>query len=112
MNNRYRALVAVTSLALALAVPGMTPRPLASCAPVSDLYSQRGLRRMRTLLQLRLLELRKAELNRIRLAIKQQIPVDALVRAPSPAQEVARRIQFVTGCFRARGVRSRPANHA
>lgn len=92
MKNRYRAAVAVTSLVLALALPGSAPRPSASCAPLAGLYSPRALRRMRTLLQIRLIELRAAQLQRARSAVVHEIPVDVLLRGPSASEELAQEV--------------------
>ncbi len=91
--NRYRALVAVTSLALILALAGASPRPLPSCAPLVTLYSRKALRRMRTLLQLRLMELRAAQFRLARSAVVHEIPVDALLQAPSSSRELAHEIE-------------------
>ncbi len=102
MRIGYRAGLAVTSLALALGVWGTAPKPHASSKPVqartgatsawrSDpdaLYSRRALRRVRLILQLRLLELRKARLERVRQAIEHHLSVDRLLQEqdePSPA---------------------------
>jgi len=93
MNNRYRALVAVTSLALALALTGATPRPMPTCAPVAGLYSARALRRMRSLLQMRLMELRLAQLQRARSAVVHALPVDALLQLPSPAKQLEQEVE-------------------
>jgi hypothetical protein len=78
MLTGYRAGVALTSLALTLTLAtaetsGRNPMPLphaaASAMPADALYSRRALRRARLLLELRLLELRKAHLERVRQAI-------------------------------------------
>lgn len=45
----------------------------------SALYSQRALRRARTILQLKLLEMRKAKLERVRRALEQRLPVSQLL---------------------------------
>ena len=91
--NRYRTLVAVTSLAFAIALAGAAPRPIPSCAPLGALYSRKALRRIRTLLQLRLIELRAAQLRRARAVVVRAIPVDALLRAASSSQELAHEIE-------------------
>ena len=74
MNNRYRTLVALTSLLLLASAP--VPIRRHTPAPSLDLYSQRALRRARTILQLKLLELRKARLERVRHAIERGLPLD------------------------------------
>jgi hypothetical protein len=82
----YRTGVLVTSLLLAseASADATKVHPLPSCtAPpkriiVDQLYSQRALRRARTLLQLRMLELRKAELDRVRQAILRRLPAGLL----------------------------------
>lgn len=95
----YRAGVAVTSLALALGLWGAAPKPHASCQPVparmrvpsghrddpDALYSRRALRRVRLILQLRLLELRKAHLERVRQAIERHLSVDRLLQEERPS---------------------------
>jgi len=91
--NRYRALVAVTSLVLALVLPGAAPRPLPSCVPLAGLYSARALRRMRTLLQIRLIELRAAQLARARAVVVRATPADALLHAPTASEELAREVE-------------------
>lgn len=51
----------------------------------SSLYSPRALRRVRTLIQLRLLELRKERLSLVARAIERNLPVDAFFSAaPEP----------------------------
>ena len=91
--NRYRALVAVTSLAVIMAHAGAAPRPIPSCVPRSALYSRKALRRMRTLLQLRLMELHAAQFRLARSAVVHEIPVDALLQAPSSSRELAHEIE-------------------
>jgi hypothetical protein len=48
----------------------------------AEIYSARALRRARTILQLKLLELRKEHLERVRKAIERHVPVDELLRLP------------------------------
>jgi hypothetical protein len=100
MTKRWR--YAAVSLGLALlsapatAAPGAAPRattvPKAIVAPRSaaaesahDLYSARARRLVRTYLQLRMLELREADLERVRTVITGRMNVDALFPSP-PAQ--------------------------
>ena len=47
-----------------------------------DLYSRRALRRARTILELKLLELRKEHLERVRKAIEKHVPIDDLLKEP------------------------------
>lgn len=83
----YRIGVAVTSLLLLAASP--TPPP-PSCrtssgtsASADGLYSRRALHRARRIFELRLLELRKARLERVRAAILQRLPADTLLEGDS-----------------------------
>ncbi len=90
MSIRYRIGVAVTSLAIVSAAPAPAAAPcrppVAACAPApSGLYSARALRRARRILQLQLLELRKAELERVRDAIVHRLPPDALLEGAEHA---------------------------
>lgn len=103
----YRAGVAVTSLVLALGLWGAAPKPHAGAKPAAArnraasgrrddpdaLYSSRALRRVRLILQLRLLELRKAHLERVRQAIERHLSVDRLLQeeAPSPTSSPQQR---------------------
>jgi hypothetical protein len=83
MNNRYRTAVALTSLLLLAGTPAphrRHPAQAHAAAPSLDLYSPRALRRARTILQLKLLELRKARLERVRRAIERGLPVDQIVK--------------------------------
>ncbi|HEY8298608.1 MAG TPA: hypothetical protein VIG32_11375 [Candidatus Baltobacteraceae bacterium] len=86
----YRAAVALTSLILLgtsawasdkRAFTGHARQARARPAPVwgEDLYSRRALRRARTILELKLLELRKERLDRVRQAIEHHIPIDQLL---------------------------------
>ncbi|HET7814460.1 MAG TPA: hypothetical protein VFL13_08810 [Candidatus Baltobacteraceae bacterium] len=80
MNNRYRAMVALTSLLLLAGAP--VPRGRHTAVPSTSLYSQRALRRARTILQLKLLELRKARLERVFRAIERGLPPDEMKHIP------------------------------
>lgn len=82
----------------ASAQPNVTPRPTtapaAIVAPVPlppqrarDLYSPQARRLVRGYLRLQMLELRKAELDRVRAVIEGKFGVDALF-SPPPAQAV------------------------
>jgi hypothetical protein len=87
----YRAGLALTSLLLLLctaASPASTSdankRRAAQVAAthrpaVDQLYSARALRRARTILQLKLLELRSERLERVRKAIESGVPIDVLL---------------------------------
>ncbi len=83
MKHRYRALVALTSLLLvcAAAPPRRTARTDANLR-ASDIYSPRALRRARTILHLKLLELRQARLERIRRALERGLPIDQILKIP------------------------------
>jgi hypothetical protein len=100
MTFRSRGAVAGLSLALvagpAWAAPSATPRattvPKAIVAPVPlglgsarDLYSPQARRLVRAYLRLQLLELRKAELERVRAVIEGKLSVDTLF-SPPPTQ--------------------------
>jgi hypothetical protein len=88
MLARYLAALALT-LALAASLPaaarvprhGRTHRTAAGhgISPAS-LYSSRALRRARTILQLKLLELREERLERVRKAIEKRVPIDQLLK--------------------------------
>jgi len=81
MLDRYRAVLALTSLCLLAAAPStrhhharhsrhLSPTP----APAGiEIYSRRALRRARIILQLKLLELHQLQLDRVRRAVEQQI---------------------------------------
>jgi hypothetical protein len=88
MSDRYRARVALTSLALILALAGGTPTPRlqGSCPPdLRQWYAPRVLRRMRTTLQLRILEARRRRLALARDAILRQATIDQLLAQPEDA---------------------------
>ena len=85
MLDRYRAALALTSLCL-LAASASHHRharharpPAAAAARASvgvEIYSRRALRRARTILQLKLMELRALQLERIRKAIERVLEAD------------------------------------
>lgn len=88
MSPRYRAALALT-LAFAASLPAAAHVPrhriavrhdVTSAAPAEVLYSRRALRRAKTILQLKLLELRRARLDRVRKAIEKNVPVDVLLK--------------------------------
>jgi hypothetical protein len=91
MSPRYRAAMALT-LAFACALPAAARarrhahhrRQNGSSPPVSvrDLYSSRALRRARTILELKLLELRSEHLERIRKALEKHARIDDLLKTP------------------------------
>jgi hypothetical protein len=60
------------------AAPGRRPSHHAP-APTLDMYSVRARRRAATILQLELLEMRKAHLERVRKVIQKRLPLDVLV---------------------------------
>ena len=61
-------------------------RQVPAAGSVEALYSRRALRRARTILQLRLLELRQARLDCIRAAIQRRLPADLTDRAAALAR--------------------------
>ncbi|MBV9270301.1 MAG: hypothetical protein JO165_04350 [Candidatus Eremiobacteraeota bacterium] len=79
MHNRYLALIVVTSL---LATPAARaakkahPSPVTTAPCAGSLYSRAAVRRARILLQLQMYELRKARLERVREAIRRNLPPD------------------------------------
>ena len=89
MKTAIRGMAAL----LAILLPGAAsasqhhrPRQQAVHRPTQDLslYSLRARRRAATILQLELLELRKAQLERVRKVIEKKLPIDTLVD-PKPA---------------------------
>ena len=84
MLDRYRAVLALTSLLSLGAAPGHHHRhpvrhrhsSLAAAAPGLELYSRRALRRAKIILQLKLLELRQEQLDRVRRAVERHLPID------------------------------------
>jgi len=86
MLNGYRTGVLVTSLLLISQNPARAakvhPAPVCTVPPASvaqtQLYSPRALRRARTLLQLRMLELREERLRRVEEALRRALPPDLL----------------------------------
>ena len=95
MSSRYRAALALT-LALAAPLPAFARQPhrhpranfhhvsAAQGLTARDLYSRRALRRARTILEFKLLELRSERLERIRKAIETHVPIDDLLRSERP----------------------------
>jgi hypothetical protein len=90
MPPRYRAALALT-LALAASLPAAARAPrrhhrdvpaTAAAMPADALYSARALRRVRTILQLKLWELRRERLERIRKALEKNVPVEQLLKMP------------------------------
>jgi hypothetical protein len=89
MLDRYRAVLALTSLCLLAAAPAAHHRHarhsrypnLTPPAAGIDIYSRRALRRARTILQLKLLELREEQLERVRRAVERGVPIDRLLNA-------------------------------
>jgi hypothetical protein len=75
MNHRYRAALALTlAAALLAAAPSPHPRPRPVSPPAAEeLYSRRALRRAKIILQLKLLELREQQLDRVRRAVEKTL---------------------------------------
>jgi hypothetical protein len=93
MHNRYLARVILTSLALSLAFcPAAPARTLGPACRVQlrDLYAPRALRRLRTILQMRVLEARRERLSLARAAIENRAAIDALLAAPDDAEVLAK----------------------
>ena len=96
MSLRYPAAAALTLAALlsargvAAKMPAATPAPFMQPGlTVRALYSQRALRRARTILQLKLMELREKRLTCIRKALERGIPTEQLLKtwfSPNPKQ--------------------------
>ncbi len=91
MPPRYLAALALT-LALAASLPAAADPPkhhrasrhrLAAAPPTAaELYSRRALRRVRIILELKLLELRRERLDRVRRAIEARVPIEELLKTP------------------------------
>ncbi len=79
----YRTGVALTSLVLATTLQATAARAENPPCDPGDVYSARALRRMRTLLQLRLLELRKERLSLVADAVQRRISIDELLHETS-----------------------------
>ncbi|HTU69282.1 MAG TPA: hypothetical protein VMF11_03085 [Candidatus Baltobacteraceae bacterium] len=92
MLNRYLVRVVLTSLALAASLAAAAPAPTftpGACSGVrTQLYSARALRRLRTLLQLRLLEARRRRLAAVQAAIEHRATIDQLLALPDDAAVV------------------------
>jgi hypothetical protein len=89
MNCRYPAVVALTSLVLlgATFAPHRPHRRLPIAAQglrADEIFSTRALRRARTILQLKLLELREVRLERVRRALERGIPIDTILKQRPP----------------------------
>jgi hypothetical protein len=88
MHLRYRTLVLVTSLTLALV--GATPAPAPRCgADLRLRYSARALRHLRVILQLRLLEARRDRIVAAAAVLAHRGSPDALLRMPDDAAVLA-----------------------
>ncbi len=89
MLDRYRAVLALTSLCLLAAAPATHHRHarhsrhpnFAPPAAGIEIYSRRALRRARIILQLKLLELHEAQLERVKRAVERGIPIDRFLNA-------------------------------
>jgi hypothetical protein len=86
MLNRYLARVLVTSLTFGITLGAAAPAPLPSCPPAhASPYSPRVLRHIRAMLQLRVLEARRARLALAEGAIEHQLSIDQLLALPDDA---------------------------
>lgn len=90
MALRYLAALTLT-LALAASLPGSAKRehrgrhrPHPSPPPVAadQIYSKQALRRAKIIVELKLLELRRERLERVRKAILNNVPIDDLLKQP------------------------------
>lgn len=92
MIDRYRAVLALTSLLL-LAASGhhrhhavrAAHRELPPIPAGVDLYSRRALRRARIILQLKLLQLHEEQLDGVRRALQRRAPIDQILNGSSPS---------------------------
>ncbi|MDP9018047.1 MAG: hypothetical protein M3N19_06990 [Candidatus Eremiobacteraeota bacterium] len=89
MHIGIRAAVTALFFAILLVAPASASATanrripaIAKTAPSLDLYSQRARRRARIILELKLLEMRKAHLDRVRQVIEKRIPLDCLFNQP------------------------------
>lgn len=64
--------------------PKAPPKAAAAALPAADLYSRSARRRMATYLRMRLLELRKEELDRIARVVEGKLRLDDLFASPKP----------------------------
>lgn len=86
----YRAALALTSLlalgAVASPAPkhatARRPRHFSVTAPAASIYSRHALRQARIILQLKMLEMREARLERIRRVVEGKLPPDSLFSLP------------------------------
>jgi hypothetical protein len=79
MLNRYLAAIAVTSLLMTPAAHAgkkAHPSPVVVTPIPGSIYSRRAIRRARLLIQMQMYELHKARLDRIREAIRRNLPPD------------------------------------
>lgn len=90
MALRYLAAFTLT-LALAASLPGSAKRvhhrrhqvhPSPPPVAADQIYSKRALRRAQMILELKLLELRRERLERVRKAILNNVPIDDLLKQP------------------------------
>ncbi len=87
MHKLFRALMALVLSMFLVAPADASARPRArhelnsAQYSVSRLYSSRARRRARTILQLKLLELHRAHLDRLRAVILRKLPLDELLKA-------------------------------
>lgn len=84
MHDRYRAALALTSLLLLAATPGHHRHTRAHHTGAAqsqgvEIYSRRALRRARTILQLKLMELHAMQLERVRRTVER-----VLGESPTP----------------------------
>ncbi|MGB6987353.1 MAG: hypothetical protein WBD74_15380 [Candidatus Aquilonibacter sp.] len=92
MLNRYLARVLVTSLTFGIALrAGAAPTPTPTCPPMhASPYSPRALRHIRAMLQLRLLEARRARLTLAEGLVTHRITIDQLLALPDDTEVLAK----------------------
>lgn len=81
-GSAFVLLVLVTPMPHPTSPPNRAPSKHAIVQPVTgDIFSRRARRRAAIMLRLRWDELRMAQLERVRAAIRRQIPIDDLLRS-------------------------------
>jgi hypothetical protein len=90
-RSNMNSVMFILTFATAAAATSPAPKPSglpqkAVAAPLSanDLYARSARRRMASYLRMRLLELRKAQLERAAQVIEGKLPVEELLRTPKP----------------------------
>lgn len=97
--TRYRVVTILTSLTLTFSLLGATPAPRPSCRPLSDLYSQRRLRKMRNLFQMRVYEWKVQQLERAKAAVRHRLSVDDLIKGREASELKQKPALGATSCL-------------